>query len=301
MRVWQISDQIAAIDHDLLGGPDIGATYVLRGGTVALIETGTSLTVPKTLAGLELLGIQPDAVSHIICTHVHMDHAGGAGELAQTLTRAQVVIHSSTAQHLVDPSKLLPSTRRAVGELLWQVQGSITPLDPQRLVPAEDLRLDLGRGLLLEAVPTPGHSPDHTAYLEHQSRSLFTGDAIGANFTTLGVRLPVTVPPQFDMEAQLATFERLRALDVERYLVTHFGEERDPQAAWHELFERTQECGRAAEAAVARGEEPDTLDMSRRYLPAPAHLNQAQIDVVEYWGKMAFDGLLRYYRKRAQA
>jgi glyoxylase-like metal-dependent hydrolase (beta-lactamase superfamily II) len=301
VRFWQITDTIAAIDHGLLNSPGIGASYVVRGESIAIVETGTSLTVPHTLAGLAALGIRPDEVSHILCTHVHMDHAGGAGELARSLQRARVAIHSLSAPHLVDPSKLVPSSRRAVGEVLWPYQGSITPLDPARLMPAEELRLDLGRGVVLEALPAPGHSPDHLAFLERASGSLFTGDALGANFTTFGVRLPVTVPPQFDLEAQRATFDRLHALGAERFLVTHFGEERDTEAMWQELREKTELCARVAEEAVARGDEPDAMELSRSYLPAPAHLNSAQRDVVVYWGKMTFDGLLRYFRKRLPA
>lgn len=301
MRVWQITDTIAAIDHNLLGGPGIGATYVVRGESVALVESGTSLTAPETLAGLAELGIHHDAVSHILCTHVHMDHAGGAGVLAQSLPRAQVVIHSSTAQHLLDPSKLMASSRRAVGEVIWPYQGTMIPIDGERLLAAEELRLDLGRGVVLEAVPTPGHSPDHTAYLERQSGSLFTGDAIGANFTSFGVLLPVTVVPQFDLEAQRATFERVRALGAERFVVTHFGATEDTAGMWRTLFEQTEECAAAALAALASGDEPDPVALAARHLPAPTGLAHYATNVVEGWGKMTFDGLLRYFRKRQQA
>src|SRR5262245_44225749 len=112
MELSHIDVHISAIDHELMGLPGLGVCYVVRGDEVALIETGTSLTVPHTLAGLEQLGVAPEAVGHIICTHVHMDHAGGAGYLAQAMPQASVYINSTTAQHLADPTRLMASTRR---------------------------------------------------------------------------------------------------------------------------------------------------------------------------------------------
>jgi glyoxylase-like metal-dependent hydrolase (beta-lactamase superfamily II) len=298
---WQISEGIAAIDHGLLGGQGIGATYVVRGEAVALVETGTSLTVPATLRGLDALGISRDAVRYIVCTHVHMDHAGGAGWLAQALPHAQVVIHSTSAPHLSDPSRLMASTRRAVGEELWGYQGTMVPLAAERMLAAEGLRLDLGRDVVLEAVPTPGHSPDHMAYLERSSGALFVGDALGANFSTLGVLLPVTVVPQLDLEALRATFARVRELDPTRYLVTHFGAVDDTKGMWRYLYNKTEECAAAAKTALEREERPDAAALARRYLPAPPHLDAAATRVVETWGKMSFDGLLRYFRKQRDA
>ncbi|MFQ3663248.1 MAG: MBL fold metallo-hydrolase, partial [Chloroflexaceae bacterium] len=149
MEIIPVDAHITAIDHNLLGIPGIGVTYVVRGETVALVETGTSLTVPHTLAGLEQLGIRPEEVEHILCTHIHMDHAGGAGYLAAALPRAHVYINSSVSKHLVDPGKLLPSVRRAVGEEAWPLHGDIKPIPAERLLPAENLRLDLGRDVVL--------------------------------------------------------------------------------------------------------------------------------------------------------
>ena len=187
--IMPIDDYITAIDHDLLGAPGLGVSYVVRGDPerVALVETGTSLTAPTTLAGLEQLGIPRDAVRYIVCTHVHMDHAGGAGSLAAALPGADVYINSASAQHLIDPTKLLASTRRAVGEALWPLQGDILPLPAERLRPAEALRLDLGRGLVLQAIATPGHSPDHIAFLEERSGALFAGDSCGIVLPRYGI------------------------------------------------------------------------------------------------------------------
>lgn len=225
--VTHLADHIAMIDTGLLETDGFGSTYVVRGDDVALIETGTSLSAEVILAGLDQLGIARDAVQHILLTHVHMDHAGGAGLLVQALPNATVYISSMTAQYLIDPTRLLRSVERAVGEM-WPMYGTLVPLAADRIQPAEDLRLDLGKNIVLESIPTPGHSPDHLAFWDGHSRTLWAGDAIGIVMSTHDLTFAVTPPPAFDLPAQLATFERLAALPIEMLLPSHFG--RTPHA-----------------------------------------------------------------------
>src|SRR5215210_3171631 len=111
-----VDDTIAYVDNGLLDTAGVGTTYVVQGDEVALVETGTSLCAPAILEGLRALGVRPQAVRHILLTHVHLDHAGGAGVLVDSMPDAMVYIHSLTGPHLVDPSRLLPSAERALGE-----------------------------------------------------------------------------------------------------------------------------------------------------------------------------------------
>jgi glyoxylase-like metal-dependent hydrolase (beta-lactamase superfamily II) len=295
--IISIDDTISAIDHDLLGSPGIGVTYVVRGDDdqVALIETGTSLTVEKTLAGLEQLGVAREAVRHIICTHIHMDHAGGAGLLAEALPNAEVYINSATAEFLVDPRKLLQSTRRAVGEALWPLQGTICPLPPVRLCPAETLRLDLGRGVTLEAIASPGHSADHIAFFAERSGALFAGDSCGVAMPRYGIGArPVTPPPGFDLDAQIATFERLSALPIEHLLVTHCGPVEGGAAALRAQHAHLLDAADAVRAAVERG-NLDAADLAARLFPAGEH------PVMQVWSEMSIAGIARYFRKKLHA
>jgi glyoxylase-like metal-dependent hydrolase (beta-lactamase superfamily II) len=289
-----IDEHITAIDQDLFGIPDLGMTYVVRGDPdrIALVETGTSLSVPTILAGLDALGIPRDAPGFIICTHIHMDHAGGAGTLAAALPRAHVYINSSVAQHLVDPSRLIASTRRAVGEALWPLQGTIDPLPPERLRPAEMLRLDLGRGVALQAIATPGHSPDHLAFFEHRSGALISGDAAGIALPRYGIPpRPVTPPPSFDLDQQLATYERLRTLPIERLLVTHGGPVANPAAALREQHLKLLEIAELVRAAVER-DELVIPALAARLLPVESP------PVLRIWAEMSIAGLARYFRTR---
>jgi glyoxylase-like metal-dependent hydrolase (beta-lactamase superfamily II) len=290
----KIDDTVSAIDHHLLGMPGIGVTYVVRGDRdrVALIETGTSLTAPLTLAGLEQLGIARAAVRAIICTHIHMDHAGGAEPLAAALPDAEVYINSATASFLVEPERLIASTRRAIGETLWPVQGTINPLPIERLRPAETLDLDLGRGVVLRAVASPGHSADHIAFFAAHNGALFAGDSCGIAMPRWGLDpRPVTPPPGFDLDAQIATYARLSALPIAHLLVTHCGPVAGGSDALRAQHSHLLAAAEAVRAAVAR----DALDipgLAARLFPADDH------PVLSVWSAMSVAGMARYFQKK---
>ncbi|NJM07594.1 MBL fold metallo-hydrolase [Candidatus Gracilibacteria bacterium] len=295
MELIPIDTHISAIDHGLLGLPGVGACYVVQGDAVALVESGTSLTVEATLAGLARLGVAPEAVEHILLTHVHMDHAGGAGYLAAALPRARVYIHSASAPHLSDPSRLIPSVRRAVGEAIWPLHGAILPIAPERLSAAEHLRLDLGRDVIIEALPTPGHSPDHISYWDRRSGGLFIGDAAGLCMPRYGLELVVTPPPAYDLVAQQQTIALLRGQHIERIYLTHFGAHKEVA----ERLARADECLQDLVALVdAALQDPgiDVAALARRWLPYPDEAPAAL--VAQSWGEMSVAGLLRYERKR---
>ncbi|MBN1954890.1 MAG: MBL fold metallo-hydrolase, partial [Anaerolineae bacterium] len=184
--------------------------------------------------GLEALGIDRAAVTHIVCTHVHMDHAGAAGHLLEHLPNASVVIHSRDHRHLADPARLVASVQEAVGPLFARY-GEVRPVPPGRLLPAEELRLDLGGGVRLEAVPTPGHSKDHLAYFAPHAGLLFVGDAAGVSVLDHTFLLPVAAPPAFDPAAMLRSLEVMRALQPAGLCFTHFGLRTDPPVVFDRL------------------------------------------------------------------
>lgn len=230
--VFSVVPGVDAVDVGLLGLSRYGTTYVVRGtqGT-ALVEVGTSLCVARLLAGLQALGVSPEEVTHILLTHVHMDHAGGAGYLVDRLPQAQVVIHSRSHRHLVDPTRLRAGVQEAVGEM-FPLYGDVRPLPPQRLLAGENLRLDLGAGVTVEAVPTPGHSRDHLAYFLPHADLLLTGDAAGVSLFEHRWLRPVTAPPAFDLELALRSLEAMRALGPTRLGFTHFGVRDDADAVF---------------------------------------------------------------------
>lgn len=298
MEIFTVDAHITAIDHNLLGIPGVGVTYVVRGDTIALVETGTSLTVPYTLAGLEQLGIRPEEVEHILCTHIHMDHAGGAGYLAAALPRASVYIHSTSVKHLVDPAKLIPSVRRAVGEEAWPLHGDIKPIPAERMRAAEELHLDLGRDVVLEAVATPGHSPDHLSYWDRKSGGLFIGDAAGLVMDRWGLAFPVTPVPAYNLEAHLDTIAMLRSHNIPRIYVTHHGPHDDVDFQLNRAQEKLEQLVDMVNAALTDG-DPDVNALAARWLPYPEDGPAAL--VARSWSQMSVAGLLRYETKRRQA
>ncbi|NJP04333.1 MAG: MBL fold metallo-hydrolase [Chloroflexaceae bacterium] len=297
MEIFRVDDHIHAIDHDLLARPGVGVTYVVRGDDIALIETGTSLTVPATLAGLQELSILPEQVGHIICTHVHMDHAGGAGYLADALPRAQVHIHSMSIEHLVDPSRLIPSVRRAVGEAAWPLHGDILPIPAERLSPSENLHLDLGQDVVLEGWYTPGHSPDHVAYWDRKTGGLFAGDSTSLFMERYNLLLPITPVPTYNLAAHRNTFAMLRQADISRLYITHYGPHDNVADVLRIGEEKLDELVEIVNSALNRGDE-DVPAINARWVPYaedhPGYL------IAQSWGEMSVAGMLRYEKKRRQ-
>lgn len=298
MEIYTVDDHITAIDHHLLNRPGIGVTYVVRGDDIALIETGTALTVPATLAGLEQLGISREAVSHILCTHIHVDHAGGAGYLAEELPRANVYINSMTAPYLVDPSRLLQSSRRAIGERAWPLHGDMLPVPEERIRHAEHLRLDLGQDVVLEALTTPGHSPDHLSYRDRRSGGLFIGDAAGLDMPQYNLFFPCTPPPTYDLEAQRNTIAMLLQQDISRLYVTHWGPHDDVEYKLRTAQERLEELVEIVRAAMAAGDE-DVSAINARWLPETLQDYPGAL-IAESWGEMSVVGMMRYEKKRLE-
>jgi glyoxylase-like metal-dependent hydrolase (beta-lactamase superfamily II) len=298
MEIIPVDDHITAIDHNLLELPGVGVTYVVRGEDIALVETGTSLTVPHTLAGLDALGIPREAVGHIICTHIHMDHAGGAGYLAAALPNAFVYIHSMTAEHLVEPSRLMPSVRKAVGEAAWAVTGDIKPTPTERIRPAETLHLDLGRDVVLDAELTPGHSPDHVSFWDRKSGGMFLGDAAALSMPRYQLLFPVTPVPTYNLQAHRDTFAKLRQSDISRFYITHYGPHDNVDEVLQRGAEKLDELVEIINRALDAGEE-DVPTLNQRWLPHDASHPGALI--AQSWGEMSVAGMLRYEKKQRQA
>jgi glyoxylase-like metal-dependent hydrolase (beta-lactamase superfamily II) len=201
-----------------------------------------------------------------------------------------------TGQHLVDPSKLMPSVRRAVGEEAWPLHGDIKPIPAERLRPAEQLRLDLGRDVVLEAITTPGHSPDHLSYRDLRSGGLFIGDAAGLVMDRWSLAFPCTPVPTYDLAAHRDTIARLQALDLPRIYVTHHGPHDDVAFQLGRAAEKLEELVTIVDAALDG--DADVPALNARWLGydpgSPAAL------VARSWGEMSVAGMLRYETRRRQ-
>lgn len=216
----EIVPGVAFLDTDQFGVAGQGGVYILSGRPAALVEAGTSLAEERILAALDLRRIPRHDVGWIFLTHIHLDHAGGAGGLLRQLPKAKVVVHARGARHLLDPARLVASVKEAVRER-FPLYGGVTPVPEDRLHVSQDGELhSLGR-FAIRSVDAPGHAPHHLCFFEESQRLLFTGDASGLYLE--GTLIPSTVPPSFDLGTSLATLSRLADLRPARLLFTHFG------------------------------------------------------------------------------
>ncbi|HEX2196509.1 MAG TPA: MBL fold metallo-hydrolase [Actinomycetota bacterium] len=203
------------------GFDGVTGAFVVRGDRTALIETGPKSSLRHVLAGLDAAGI--DRVDYVVVTHIHLDHAGAAGALAARWPDAKVFVHPVGAPHLADPSKLWSSAARIYGDAMEKLWGGVDPVPEDRIVALNDGEtIDLG-GVTLRAVETPGHARHHHAYLDESSGVLFSGDAMGVRLPEVGVIRPATPPPEFDLEAAIASIGKIRDLGAARLCFTHFG------------------------------------------------------------------------------
>jgi glyoxylase-like metal-dependent hydrolase (beta-lactamase superfamily II) len=210
--------------------PRLAASWIVEGArSAAVVETGASSSVPRILAALDARGIARDAVSHVIVTHVHLDHAGGAGALIQALPHAKLVVHPRGARHLVDPAKLVAGSIAVYGEARFRaLYGDIVPVPAERVIEAgEGFALDLG-GRPLRVLDAPGHARHHFVLLDEVSRGFFTGDTFGLSYRECdaGGRpflFPTTTPVQLDPPALHASIDRMMAERPARMYLTHFG------------------------------------------------------------------------------
>jgi len=240
--------RIRCVDTGQFGASRRGAAYILDAARRGLVEAGT----PRAGAVLrEALGDEKPSI--LFVTHVHLDHAGSAGELTAAFPNLTVVAHPRAIRHLADPTRLVEGVRSASPEL-FPLYGEPRPVPLDRLHAAGDgERFDLGDGVIVEAIHTPGHAPHHVCFFDRSGGTLFTGDAVGNH--GIPVDVPLTVPPRFDLEAALATLGRIRRLRPTTLAFTHFGIASEPPAdlisryerALHAWFERIRKLRTTAE------------------------------------------------------
>ena len=212
------------------GQSGIAAVYLMeQDSEVAIIETGTNHSVPYIKNALEERSLSFDNVRYIIPTHVHLDHAGGAGELMHQCSNAQLIVHPFGAKHLVDPSKLEAGTIAVYGEEKFRkLYGKIRSIDASRVIEAPDFFKIKLNDRQLEFFDTPGHARHHFCVYDKQSAGVFTGDTFGVSYPQITTDqgplvFATTTPIQFDPGSLLQSIDCLISLEPETIYLTHFG------------------------------------------------------------------------------
>lgn len=224
----QLRDRVFIIDDHDLNVEERTGTYVLTEDELTLIDTCASPSVPFIKKGLEEMGFSLDQVKYIIVTHIHLDHAGGAGLLLQECPNAKVVVHPKGARHLADPSRLIAGAKGVYGDKFEQLFDPIAPIPEERLlIKTEGDHLDIGPGCTLEFWDTPGHAKHHFSIVHHPSNGIFAGDTVGIRYEQLakdGIDffLPSTSPNQFDPVAMQAAIGRIRNAQLDAIYYGHY-------------------------------------------------------------------------------
>jgi len=227
-NVMNVVDGISVIDSEYYS-KDFAAIYLLKQkNKVAIIETGTNYSVPLVKGALANIGLSFSDVSYIIPTHVHLDHAGGAGLLMKQCQNATLVVHPRGARHLIDPSKLVAGAKAVYGEEKFkEYYGEIIPIDSERVIEADDNFILDFDGRELKFIDTPGHAKHHFCIWDKDTKSMFTGDTFGISYRDLDMDsevyiFPSTSPVQFDPDALIKSINRIMEFRPERVCLTHF-------------------------------------------------------------------------------
>jgi glyoxylase-like metal-dependent hydrolase (beta-lactamase superfamily II) len=257
---FEAAPGITGIDTMMGGRAMVTASYLIRAQRPALIETGPSRCHDELVGALDAIGVGREDLAHIVVSHIHLDHAGGAGALTTTFPNATVWAHERGAAHLVDPTRLVASTIRTYGEeRVATMFGPTAPVPGDRVKAlTEGTRIDLG-DRILQALDAPGHASHEVFLVDRATDSLFTGDGFGIFLPDVGVLRPATPAPEFDLELAVASIAHARAQQPSRLLFSHFGPvesvretcdlAEDRLREWTSVVQRALESGTAPEAA----------------------------------------------------
>jgi glyoxylase-like metal-dependent hydrolase (beta-lactamase superfamily II) len=254
LRHW--GEGIFALDSGYVRPAFDAIHIVVESDRAAIIDTATRHSVPRVLAALDELGIARENVDWIVLTHVHLDHAGGAGALLQALPKARVTVHPRGARHMTDPSKLWAGTVAVYGrEMAESMYGELLPVPPDRLVETGEGAAVSLAGRALQFIDAPGHARHHVVVRDDATGHLFTGDTFGISYRELDVGgrpfiFPSSTPVQFDPPALLATIDRMLALEPEAVYLTHYSQVRDVPRLGAQLKRLTQRYAAIAVQAL---------------------------------------------------
>ena len=247
---------VHTIDLHFQNTPGIIAGYLLEsGGTLALIETGPGSCHAALLQGLKTLGVAATDIHRVFLTHIHLDHAGGAGWWAQQ--GAQVYVHGKGAPHVIDPGKLIDSATRIYGDRMESLWGPILPAPAERVTVLQDGdKVTLGN-VQIEAWDTPGHARHHLAYVVGDV--CFSGDVAGVRLQGCDYLSVAAAPPQFESVPYIASVERLLSGDFSKLYLAHFGEVTDPHAHLQHYRQRISEVHQQIASWMSEGSTGETL------------------------------------------
>ncbi|GAC1406535.1 MAG: MBL fold metallo-hydrolase [Ktedonobacteraceae bacterium] len=295
---WQIS-------LPFQGEEEIIGSYLLSGGNeLAVIDPGPGSMLEPLLAAIRKAGFDPQDVTHLLATHVHLDHAGVVGSLVKHMPKAKVYAHSKGAPHLLDTTKVVASATRIYGDRMQQLWGEIAPTPADRLQTIEGGDILNVAGRRLEVHYTPGHAVHHVVFFDAHSGDLFAGDTAGVRLQGVDYVRPPTPPPDIDLEAWFDSIDTIKKLRPDVLYLGHFGATRNATRHLERLREQLISWGNTVLEAMRGGKsEQEILDLLiaqtepalQRVTNDPNALKRYEI-ATNY--AMTVQGYMRYWRKK---
>jgi glyoxylase-like metal-dependent hydrolase (beta-lactamase superfamily II) len=295
---WQIS-------HPFLDENEIIGSYLLAGqNELAIIDPGPGSMVESLLASIREAGFDPQEVTHVLATHIHLDHAGSVGTLVRQLPKAQIYAHKKGAPHLLDTTKVVASASRIYGERMKLLWGEIESTPQERLTIIEGGDILNIAGRRLEVHYTPGHAVHHVVFFDAHSGELFAGDVAGVRLQDVDYVRPPTPPPDIDLEAWSDSIRLVKSLRPDVLYIAHFGAIRNISEHFERLHEKLYAWGEFVLVAMRDGkDEAEIITMLAEHtkpeLLRVAH-NAHAIERYEIASnyRMTVQGLMRYWRKK---
>jgi len=284
------------------GHPEYIACYVLETGRgLALVDPGPGSTLAALEEQLRIAGHGTEAITDILLTHIHLDHAGATGTLVDRHPNIRVRVHRRGARHMIDPARLLASAERLYGDRMEELWGEFLPVPEGNvhvLEGGEEIRIGRRR---LRAEYTPGHAIHHVAYFEKESGLAWVGDTLGIRIDNRPFVLPVTPPPDVDLDGWRESHELIAAWGASTLCPTHFGparpahlkEHRERLEGWAGRVREDLASGRSEESCVKEFCEKIRSELLESVDPADVEGYLVGGGVADSWR-----GLARYWRKR---
>jgi len=252
----ELAPGVIEIDTLLGGWERVTAGFLIEGPEPVLVETGSQTSVPVLLEALAAHGVGPNDLAGVAVTHIHLDHAGGVGDVARAFPNATVYVHEKGARHLADPSRLVDSAARVYGELLDRLYGRLDATPADRIhVLADGEQIRIGPTRTLTTVDSPGHAKHHLALHDSDSGILFVGDAVGVRLPDAGILRPSTPPPDFDLDQAIHSLHKFAERSPAGIALAHYGLVPDPGTILEEAEGTLRRWAEVAEAAWREGRD----------------------------------------------
>lgn len=282
----QVAPGITLIDTKLGGFSGITSAYLVAGTAPALVDTGAQTSARDVESALNDLGLRSGDLAWLVLTHIHLDHCGAVGDLADAFPKATVVVHRRGARHLASPERLVTASATVYGETA-PMYGGLSAVAEDRIVAVEEgFEVNVGGSRRLVMMEALGHARHHMAVLDEATGTVMAGDALGVQFTGAGLYQALP-PPDVDIERSLATLDRLARLEPETLLLGHFGPVPEPAEAIAVAGDQQRTLGEATRAAWREGGTPAATEAAAQAVSLVNAVGDSQ--AIIRWRELGWD------------